>query len=96
MNNQDLEKKAEEMLKPYEGLNERSVLITKKELIKLFLKFAQWYASQDKSIKMPTEEECKHILSNDKQGMYVCSKCGISLEKHIQDDKENNGSLLQG
>lgn len=32
--------------------------------------------------------ECKHILGNDKQGMYTCKKCGKSLEKEIQDEKE--------
>lgn len=40
---------------------------------------------------MKTEnKDCNHELSNDKQGMYVCSKCGISLENRgltISDDK---------
>jgi len=31
---------------------------------------------------------CKHELTNDKQGMYICYKCGISLESIIQDGKE--------
>lgn len=42
------------------------------------------------------ENECKHELSNDKQGMYVCAKCGISMEKKVQDEFDNPPQEIPG
>lgn len=33
-------------------------------------------------------EQCQHEQANDKQGMYICKHCGISMEKIIQNRKD--------
>ena len=33
-------------------------------------------------------EQCQHEQMNDKQGMYICKHCGISMEKITQNRKD--------